>query len=278
MCDIDVRADLSTEDFLFDYLALQRPVLLRGVTAGKQWDSLRRAWSRKALAKKYGDTLLQVSNVPYAEAFGLNASEITLAEYLQYMDRMHVRGPPDLLKRPNATPDYAFESLDANHPLTTEMQMPPVLNPEETEIIPQSVQFYVGPAGSGAPMHVHRSAYNVQVAGRKRWALMPPPYAMYSKEPAGRFFAKRLPQLQRDEHTVVYECIQEAGDVLFVPGTWGHATLNLEESIGYASEFVWGGDEFSVSEELLEADELGAAGEDGESVGQGIADEDEGTH
>ena len=60
---------------------------------------------------------------------------------------------------------------------------------------------------------------------------------------------------------------------MFVPGTWGHATLNLEESVGYASEFVWGGDEFSLSEELLEKDELGAATDD--SVGQGLSDKDE---
>lgn len=87
---------------------------------------------------------------------------------------MHNRGAPN----PKRIPDYAFESLPAEHPLTRDMQMPEALNPVETEIIPQSVQFYVGPAGSGAPMHVHRSAYNVQVAGRKSWALLPPPYAL----------------------------------------------------------------------------------------------------
>lgn len=98
------------------------------------------------------------------------------------------------------------------------------------------------------------------------------PSRRYSKEPAGRFFATRLPQLKASG-TVVFECIQEAGDVLFVPGTWGHATLNLEESLGYASEFVWGGDEFSVSEELLDAEELGAAADD--SVGQGMSEQEE---
>ena len=44
-------------------------------------------------------------------------------------------------------------------------------------------------------------------------------------------------------------------------------------AIRYASEFVWGSDEFSLSEELLESDELGPAADD--SVGQGISDKDE---
>jgi hypothetical protein len=28
------------------------------------------------------------------------------------------------------------------------------------------------------------------------------------------------------------------GDVFFVPDFWGHAIVNLDESIGYAQEFV----------------------------------------
>ena len=34
-----------------------------------------------------------------------------------------------------------------------------------------------------------------------------------------------------------FECVQEAGDALYVPTNWGHATINVEESIGIAHEF-----------------------------------------
>ena len=44
----------------------------------------------------------------------------------------------------------------------------------------------------------------------------------------------------------VLECEQLGGDVIFVPEMWGHAVINLEESIGYASEFVFGLSEFSL--------------------------------
>jgi hypothetical protein len=37
--------------------------------------------------------------------------------------------------------------------------------------------------------------------------------------------------------TELLECEQLAGDVLFVPDSWGHATLNIEASIGVAYEF-----------------------------------------
>jgi hypothetical protein len=39
---------------------------------------------------------------------------------------------------------------------------------------------------------------------------------------------------------------QETGDILFVPQLWGHATVNMAESIGFASEFIFGSSEFSM--------------------------------
>lgn len=37
---------------------------------------------------------------------------------------------------------------------------------------------------------------------------------------------------------VVHECIQEQGDVLYIPEHWSHAVLNLAESVGIATEFT----------------------------------------
>ena len=34
--------------------------------------------------------------------------------------------------------------------------------------------------------------------------------------------------------------------MIFVPEAWGHAVLNLAESIGVASEFEWGASEFAI--------------------------------
>jgi len=35
---------------------------------------------------------------------------------------------------------------------------------------------------------------------------------------------------------------------MYVPEGWGHATLNLAESVGWASEVMFGAAEFSVEE------------------------------
>jgi hypothetical protein len=58
-----------------------------------------------------------------------------------------------------------------------------------------------------------------------------------SKTAAKIWFAEDLPRVAP---RAALRCIQHAGDVLFVPPMWGHATLNLDESIGFAAELEWG--------------------------------------
>ena len=43
--------------------------------------------------------------------------------------------------------------------------------------------------------------------------------------------------LDCDDAPQVLECIQEPGDVMYIPMDWGHGILNLAESVGYAVEF-----------------------------------------
>lgn len=33
------------------------------------------------------------------------------------------------------------------------------------------------------------------------------------------------------------QCMQEAGDIIYIPRLWGHAVLNVQESVGFAIEF-----------------------------------------
>lgn len=52
---------------------------------------------------------------------------------------------------------------------------------------------------------------------------------------AAVFMQHVLPGLRCDEgacHDKVWEFTQRAGDIVFLPDNWGHATLNVEASIG----------------------------------------------
>jgi hypothetical protein len=95
--------------------------------------------------------------------------------------------------------------------------------------MPIAIQYYVGPPGSGAPSHWHCDAWNALAYGRKRWFLNDPTQAMFSKQPVSEFARAGAASNLR-------QCVQHAGDVMFVPCGWGHAVLNEVESVGVAVE------------------------------------------
>jgi len=122
--------------------------------------------------------------------------------------------------------------------------MPALLARPNSPFQPQPAQFYLGPAGAGAPMHYHGDAFNVLAHGRKRWWLFPPDAANFSTVPASQWVREAVPDLcgrcERRELELRHcplTLTQEAGDLLFVPRDWGHAVLNLQPAVGYAVEF-----------------------------------------
>merc|ERR1711957_1159495 len=81
------------------------------------------------------------------------------------------------------------------------------------------LEFYMGPAGSGSQLHWHHTAINVQAYGRKRWFLFPPGNAVFATKPILRWLLEDYP---RGVPSRPLECVQEPGDVIFVPIRWAH--------------------------------------------------------
>lgn len=133
-----------------------------------------------------------------------------------------------------ATHPYIFQNMDDPNllqptvdrlaPLTTDIPWMPT----------QRLQFYLGPALSGAPLHYHSDAINILAHGTKHWYLQSPDQAEYHTTPTHQWDgANELSQSDK-----LIECTQQAGDVLYVPAGWGHATLNWQESVGVAVEYT----------------------------------------
>ena len=58
---------------------------------------------------------------------------------------------------------------------------------------PKAVQFFLGQAGSGAPVHFHCDAWNTIAFGSKRWFLTPPSHAIFSKKPIKQWLQHDYP-------------------------------------------------------------------------------------
>ena len=141
-------------------------------------------------------------------------------------------------------PSYAFNLSASQSPSAHSVVAPPSSRYEVR------LSFGVGGAYSGTPFHFHSSVFAHVVHGRKRWFLYPPS-SSWREPPPSTILRPDLSALQwanavygvegaLDEGGVgerLQECVCEAGDVLYVPDGWMHATLNLELSV-FVSMFI----------------------------------------
>jgi len=103
---------------------------------------------------------------------------------------------------------------------------------------------YCGPRGTWTPVHadVLRSySWSVNIAGRKRWLLLPPgcTHLVYDADrrcmsstlrPEDLLKPDRFPGLERAAQFVT-EAIQEPGEAIFVPSGWHHMVENIDDCI-----------------------------------------------
>lgn len=239
---LDAPADQAVfEDFLF----MRRPLVLRGEVANS---SSRDRFKRTRIVQRYGEELIVAGRIPYADAFGIREKfESTLEKYVDYMENVTEASPWYIFQTMNTVrqPDMSF--IDGDIKLDNSMM--DRLSFAGSLPVVKARQFFLGPRSAGAPVHTHTDAANYLMYGRKRWRLYPPNAAFYSTLPAfeaeASFFTSFfLIFLQADDARAggtvpPLECVQGGGDMLFIPSTWAHATLNLEASVGLAAEFVF---------------------------------------
>ncbi|KAJ1405088.1 hypothetical protein B484DRAFT_483427 [Ochromonadaceae sp. CCMP2298] len=234
----------SNREFFARYVNTGTPVVFRGAAKG-----LQELFERERFVKAYGDFLVPAAAIPYASSFGVPSSTATLAQVASIV------GPEvevsDGVEGVAESPLYAFSTPSAAWAaqLLSEVPVPRSIRRSGSSTEDSGVgeveaggvswsfeiQFYLGPAGSGAPAHFHGHAINSLAFGEKQWILYPPAEAFYSTTPALAFFPAEANATGGTGNAL--RCTQQAGDVLYVPALWGHATLNSLQSIGVAHEF-----------------------------------------
>jgi hypothetical protein len=96
----------------------------------------------------------------------------------------------------------------------------------------------LGQANAGVPPHGHTAAWNVLLFGKKRWFLSAPSdnQKLGSNGDHISTWLDGAYNTRRKEGKVI-ECVQEPGDLLFIPQGWAHGTLNLEPALAISQEF-----------------------------------------
>lgn len=110
--------------------------------------------------------------------------------------------------------------------------------------------FFHSVTDAGTLPHNHRDAFNILQSGSKKWAFfdasqMHSPlgfkvqrefFASYPQGSHARdWFKNELPKLGK-RLPDVQTCIQEAGDIVYIPSEYSHTVLNLSEVMGLVIE------------------------------------------
>lgn len=70
-CDFDEVSNIGAEEFLINYLSVQRPVIVKDALQSPGWQKLIPKWSRDSILKEMGDVEVSSGSIPYAHNFGL---------------------------------------------------------------------------------------------------------------------------------------------------------------------------------------------------------------
>ena len=182
-CDIAVApGTLSSDDFLQDYISMNRPVVIRqaalahsplsGKSGSVSVDEAARPWSVKGLGKRFGALQMEAVNIPYAATFeGGVVQKTTVPQFMAELAENATAGAPDAAAEGAPDPLYIFGQLEADKSPGLVVGEPEVTLGEKFSRAcrPGITQLYIGGPGSGSPVHWHNDAVNYAVRGAKLW-------------------------------------------------------------------------------------------------------------
>lgn len=205
----------------------REPALFRGAAHG--WPLVTK-WSRSYLSRALGDFQCKVvrdSRPAYA------TETCSLAEYFERLSHLST---------------LTFSPTSAGERLPPFFDDVPLPNPFfARERITAGFLYHANADGGSLP-HCHQDAYNILAQGRKRWVMYdadpdesPEGWALlracHEEFGAGTFatdwFSRGIEHIEARGITV-YQCVQEPGDVVYIPEHFSHAVLNDSEVLGLA--------------------------------------------
>ncbi len=222
------------------------PFIIRGLV--EHWPAYH--WTNELIRHKYGQIRCNIT---------LDSRPI----YLQFSDTKRLDDYMDRLDASDAdgfqVDGYLFHTLKLDSEATaangrailSDICLPSdVFDNDSVKL----VRVYAGPSSTGTLPHIHDGACNALLRGRKRWVLFSSPdpaqhaklekeiYAKWGEGTHSRdWFEQEYLQLQNDNRLNIWECVQEAGELIYVPQNMYHVALNLTPVVGVVAEFQGSG-------------------------------------
>ena len=247
-CDIKevYRSDKNVHSIIFEHFIIkQQPIIVRECFDAelKYWKAVNK-WKKKEIIVTYGQRYIHsCGKIPYSQLYGgetLNGP-YTLEQYINYFlisnDTKYINSnannftifEPPLYWFKALMPPYDQVSLEIIREDIEELKL---LGNSNYTVLTKYYQHFIGAIASGSSPHLHNSAWNILVYGKKIWYIWRPKQSFISNVPT-LDYVKNKP-LEND-HSM--RCVQNKNDLVLIPKNWGHSTFSLSENVGIAAEF-----------------------------------------
>ncbi|GAU96572.1 hypothetical protein RvY_08000 [Ramazzottius varieornatus] len=222
-CDLDeISAENLTPEYFEKEYRFKKPLLIHFPNGADDWTKAE-LWTLPYLLKTYGKWEVgSGKGVDIVRHGGNGHYKSSFEDYI--MSIMEQRDE-------HREPFYMFDRTFYNQSeLPRSMHPPPYLaiHPVHDENI-----FFLGASMSGVSFHKHADAWNGVVFGWKRWFIYPPthtpPGGVWPGLNTMEWFHRIYPELSKKEMPM--ECMQGPGDIVYLPESWYHGTINLGDTI-----------------------------------------------
>ena len=240
--DIVDASTINPDSFFERYSSRNIPVIIRGYF--NDWPAISdKKWDLDQLLKRFKHVQFKVGEDDNGRKL-----RVKMKTFMDYMSH-----------QTDDSPLYLFESgMDGNtKSLRKHYRIPDLFPGDFLNLVgrvnkPPHKWFCIGPKRSGTTVHrdpMGTSAWNAVTLGVKRWVLFEPQedrvlvkgrkYRVKGEDDeAIHYFDFILPRLRSAHPDLnVYECLQESGDLIYVPGQWWHGVLNLSDTVAVTHNY-----------------------------------------
>ncbi|XP_076468981.1 uncharacterized protein LOC143299581 [Babylonia areolata] len=229
-CTIDrvPARDMDHERFERDF-RYKRPVILTFPDGARDWTDPQ-LWTLESLKRSYGEW--KISSGDSLEIVRRGGNGDMTSSFDDFVG--HLMGERKATDEQPAY--YMFDRAfykDTELPKT--LKLPPYLSNDES--LNDSI-FFLGTSGTGVVFHKHADTWNAVVYGKKRWFLYPitntPPGGVYHGFHMRYWYERVYPNLTASQRPL--ECVQQGGEILYLPEGFYHATLNIGDTVAVAMQ------------------------------------------